>query len=121
MGVSGSSPRRRNGVAAKKPAWPVFLEQLNEPNHMRKPLHRFCLLIAGLIAANAATAQPYSNAVMQLNPYAYWPLQEAAQAQPPGIVATNYGTLGALGNGLYNTWFQPNGTAFYFTNLISHV
>lgn len=41
----------------------------------------------------------YSNAVMSLNPVAYWPLQETNQ--PPSDLATNLGSTGAAYDGIY--------------------
>src|ERR1700756_3992540 len=41
----------------------------------------------------------YSNAVMALNPVAYWPLEETNQ--PPSNLATNLGTAGSVYNGFY--------------------
>ncbi|HVM46736.1 MAG TPA: DUF2341 domain-containing protein [Candidatus Acidoferrum sp.] len=74
-----------------------------------------------LLGGTAARAQTYSNAVMALNPAAYWPLSENV-ATPGLYVATNSGTLGATGNGYYETWYQPfGGTALLPTNVIQHV
>ncbi|HLX70997.1 MAG TPA: LamG-like jellyroll fold domain-containing protein, partial [Verrucomicrobiae bacterium] len=68
-----------------------------------------------LVAAVSARAQSYSNAVQALNPVAYWPL---AESTAPGslYVATNSGTLGAAGNGYYETWWQTNGNPGLLTN-----
>ena len=65
-------------------------------------------------------AQTYSNAVMQLNPVAYWPLNETAQ--PPQVLnltATNSGTVGSAGNGYYGGWYQQSGNQWYLTNNIA--
>lgn len=43
----------------------------------------------------------YSNAVMALNPVAYWPLEETNQP-PPRPFATNEGTAGSAYNGSYS-------------------
>jgi hypothetical protein len=74
-----------------------------------------------LLAGTAAQAQTYSNAVMALSPAGYWPLTE--NVAPPSLyVATNSGTLGAAGNGYYETWYQPfGGTTLLPTNVIQHV
>ncbi|MGH8024799.1 MAG: LamG-like jellyroll fold domain-containing protein, partial [Limisphaerales bacterium] len=74
--------------------------------------------ILALAASGAATwAQTYSNAVMGLNPAAYWPLNETAQ--PPQILdltATNSGSAGSAGNGYYGGWYQASGNQWYLTN-----
>ena len=70
-------------------------------------------------ACATAWAQTYSNAVMGLNPAAYWPLNETVQ--PPQILnltATNDGTLGAAANGYYGAWYQASGNQWYLTNNI---
>ena len=63
------------------------------------------LILAAGTAVRAQTV--YSNAVMALNPVAYWPLAETVAAPAGLYVATNSGTLGAAGNGYYETWYQP--------------
>jgi hypothetical protein len=80
-------------------------------------------------------AQPslYFQAVTNLHPVGYWPMHEV-EAPAPGNIETNYGTLGALGNGYYNDWttlpganariirqvpgpvVSPPDTGTYFTN-----
>ncbi len=77
----------------------------------------FLVFTAGTIA----NAQPYSNAVMALNPVGYWPLQETTTPPSGYYVATNLGTAAAAGNGYYQTWYQPSGTGFFPTNNIIHV
>ena len=74
-----------------------------------------------LLAGTATQAQTYSNAVMALNPVGYWPLSETTQPPFGYYVATNLGSAGAVAPGYYETWYQPNGTAFYETNNILHV
>ena len=78
-----------------------------------------------LAARTTAHAQPYSNAVMALNPVAYWPLSETAPPPFGAYIATNLGTAGTGGNGFYQTWFQcyAVGTSnlYYQTNAIVHV
>ena len=64
------------------------------------------------VLAIAGRAQSiYSNAVMSLNPVAYWPLQETNQ--PPSYdIETNYGSLGAIANMYYastNAWHSQGG------------
>jgi hypothetical protein len=60
-----------------------------------------------------------------LNPAGYWPLSETVQPPFGAYVATNLGTVGAAGNGYYQTWFQKytSGTnvLYYQTNNILHV
>jgi hypothetical protein len=74
-----------------------------------------------LAAGINAQAQSYSNAVMALNPVAYWPLAETVAAPAGLYVATNSGTLGDAGNGYYETWYQPmGGTMLLPTNVIQH-
>lgn len=59
--------------------------------------------IAGMLALPSARAQSaYSNAVMNLNPVAYWPLQESAQPPAPDM-EPNLGSLGAAGNAVYSS------------------
>ncbi|HEV2330432.1 MAG TPA: LamG-like jellyroll fold domain-containing protein [Verrucomicrobiae bacterium] len=62
-----------------------------------------CVIAASavLLAVPAVRAQSsYSNAVMSLNPVAYWPLQESAPA-PTANVETNLGSLGPIANAYY--------------------
>jgi hypothetical protein len=64
------------------------------------------------LATGAVNAQSlYSNAVMSLNPVAYWPLQETTP--PPNYdVETNYGSLGSIANVYYittNAWHGQTG------------
>src|SRR5580698_10385615 len=78
-------------------------------------------LIAALLTAVGAVswAQPYSNAVMALNPAGYWPLNETAQpSMPINLTATNNGSLGATGNGYYGAWYQPSGATWYLDDNI---
>src|ERR1017187_3104129 len=80
------------------------------------------LLLAG---GTAGRSQTYSNAVVALNPVAYWPLNETTQPPFGAYIATNLGTAGAAANGFYQTWFQRYsvGTSnlYYQTNAIVHV
>lgn len=93
---------------------------------MRKRLTAF--LGAGILTlatGHSAHAQSYSNAVVALNPVAYWPLGETVQPPFGAYIATNLGTAGVGGNGFYQTWFQPWNTGtnvlYYQTNNIQHV
>ena len=74
-----------------------------------------------VVASLPAQAQTYSNAVVALNPVAYWPLSETTQPSSAGLyIATNSGTLGAAGNGYYETYWQPDASGV-LTNLNSIV
>jgi hypothetical protein len=65
---------------------------------------------------------PYFNAVTALGPAGYWPLDETNSAGSVYYVASNVGTLGDAGSGIYETWWQPNSSnGFYLTNNINHV
>src|ERR1035437_11065234 len=78
--------------------------------------------VLALAVVTAARAQTYSNAVMALTPVAYWPLAETVAAPAGLYVATNSGTLGAVGQGYYATGYQPfGGTTLLPTNVIQHV
>ncbi|HWI59474.1 MAG TPA: hypothetical protein VNZ22_19760, partial [Bacillota bacterium] len=76
-----------------------------------------------LMAGIAGYAQTYSNAVQALNPVAYWPLTETAQPPVGQYVANNLGTLGTVGNGYYETWWQATASSpvLFNTNNIQHV
>jgi len=78
--------------------------------------------VSALAAASlSARAQTYSNAVVALNPVAYWPLSETTPPPSAGLyIATNSGTLGAAGNGYYETYWQPDASGV-LTNLNSIV
>src|SRR5947209_2034500 len=85
----------------------------------RKLLLGVALASVALAGAVSARAQAYSNAVMALNPSAYWPLNETAQpALPINLTAQNLGTLGTQGNGYYGAWYQASGHTWYLTNNI---
>ncbi len=61
------------------------------------------LMVAGLWHATSATAQsPFFQAVTNLNPIAYWPLQETVQP-PAADVEPNLGSLGAVANAYYSS------------------
>ena len=76
-------------------------------------------LSLGLMIGTAVQAQnnDYSNAVMALNPVAYWPLNETTQP-PAAYIATNIGTLGAQGNAYYNSAYYPLGGGGYFNQTL---
>ena len=78
--------------------------------------------VLACLAAVSAQAQSYSNAVMALNPAAYWPMTETTAPSSDGqYIATNSGSLGAAGNGYYETWWQTNGVSNTLTNMNSIV
>ncbi|HEX4644967.1 MAG TPA: hypothetical protein VH598_05100, partial [Verrucomicrobiae bacterium] len=78
--------------------------------------------VLAFAAALPAPAQTYSNAVQALNPVAYWPLTETTPPSSSSVyIATNSGTLGAAGNGYYETWWQTNGASGVLTNMNSIV
>src|SRR5215469_2099064 len=63
----------------------------------------FSLVIITQLIIPAARAQSaFSNAVMSLNPVAYWPLQETVQP-PAAHVEVNLGSLGAVANAYYSS------------------
>ncbi|HTV40604.1 MAG TPA: LamG-like jellyroll fold domain-containing protein [Candidatus Sulfotelmatobacter sp.] len=64
-------------------------------------LFRVGVAVSAFLLPIALHAQSlYSNAVMSLNPVAYWPLQETTPA-PRYDMETNYGSLGSIANGYY--------------------
>ena len=79
----------------------------NSDNHeqmlTKEMLDRFalvCLTLLLLWTLPAGAQSSYSNAVLNLNPAAYWPLQETAHP-PKANIETNVGSLGALANAYY--------------------
>jgi hypothetical protein len=56
---------------------------------------------------SSLTASTYVDNLLGLNPTAYWPMHETEQPLL-GDVETNYGSLGALGNGYYQDWAGPS-------------
>src|ERR1017187_1008596 len=99
------------------------LQKLKKTNlrhmHIKKILASIALVILALFAATATQAQIYSNAVIALNPDAYWPLQETVQP-PLNYIATNSGTLGPLGiNGYYETWWTVTNSAAAFNTVFT--
>lgn len=86
---------------------------------LSKKITQLAVLSLALTSGIAALAQPYSNAVVALNPVGYWPLNETVQPpQPLNLAAVNFGSLGAAGNGYYGAWYQPSGAQWYITNNI---
>ncbi len=76
------------------------------------------------VTVSASQATPYDAALEQLNPVAYWPLNETNLPPAGQYIATNLGTLGSVANGYYQTWYQPitigiTNTSFA-TNNIQH-
>src|SRR3954468_10578521 len=95
------SPAIKNPRCRRQPIQPI-------QNIMWNKITRGVVsMLLVLVAATGARAQTYSNAVMALNPVAYWPLQETTQPPFGAYIATNIGIAGAAGNGFYQTWFQP--------------
>src|SRR5271170_7960994 len=84
--------------------------------------HSFSILLLALVtvifAVEVRADNDYSNAVMSLNPVAYWPLNETT-APPAAYLATNSGTLGAQGDGFYNNVYYPNGSGYNLFSLFT--
>lgn len=87
--------------------------QLSFKNHPRKSLR---LLSAASALALAVSSVPsawaqsaYYQAVTNLAPAAYWPLQETVQP-PVGDIETNIGTLGQSANAVYSSSRVAKGT-----------
>ncbi|HTB85457.1 MAG TPA: LamG-like jellyroll fold domain-containing protein [Candidatus Sulfotelmatobacter sp.] len=57
---------------------------------------------------SSAQSLLYSNAIVSLNPAAYWPMHDKA-APVAADIETNYGSLGALGTAYYADWSEYNG------------
>ncbi|MDE3068891.1 MAG: hypothetical protein KGJ60_15265 [Verrucomicrobiota bacterium] len=76
----------------------------------RNSLNIMVSALVGLMSASMARAD-YSNAVISLNPVAYWPLQES-NAAPPLYLATNSGTLGTQANAYYNNALYKHGAGY---------
>ena len=85
----------------------------------KKQILGLAIASLALAAATSGRAQPYSNAVVGLNPVAYWPLNETTQPpNPVSLVASNSGTLGAAVDGYYGAWYQASGNTWFITNNI---
>ena len=80
------------------------------------------VMVALALAAGTVTQaqSAYFEAVTNLNPVTYWPLNETTQPPNGQYIATNSGTAGAAGNGYYGSWYQLSGNTFYATNRIQH-
>jgi hypothetical protein len=83
-------------------------------------------LALALMAGQALHGQltsAYFQAVTNLSPAGYWPLNETVEPPPPfsfNNTAANLGTLGAQANAYYGAWYQPSNTTWYLTNNIVH-
>src|SRR5579864_2742708 len=91
---------------------------------MKRSLLNLASYVIVVLAPVLSARADYSNAVVSLNAAAYWPLNETTQ--PPAIyLATNSGSIGALGNGYYNNVYTLSGTNYtlnsYFTGPVSGV
>ncbi|HEY3913191.1 MAG TPA: hypothetical protein VGN61_01790, partial [Verrucomicrobiae bacterium] len=93
---------------------------------MQKKLTIKTVAMALAIAASpvviAQPSSPYFQAVTNLNPAGYWPLNEIVQPPAPfasNYVAANSGSLGTAGNGYYGVWYATNGDSFYVTNNVN--
>jgi hypothetical protein len=74
-----------------------------------KFVRAFVLALLAMIAGiTAEAASVYSNAVMSLNPVAYWPLQETTQPSMADV-ETNLGSLGPVANVYYASTNQSRG------------
>lgn len=63
----------------------------------------FAIGCALLLGGGVSAQDLYSNAVIALNPVAYWPLQETTlPPTSPSTTLTNYGTLGSSEDGILN-------------------
>jgi hypothetical protein len=74
---------------------------------MHKKLSLIILTAITALLSTSVVRADYSNTVTSLKPVAYWPLNETVQP-PPAYIATNSGSLGAEGNGYYETWFNKD-------------
>ncbi|HTB85183.1 MAG TPA: DUF2341 domain-containing protein [Candidatus Sulfotelmatobacter sp.] len=86
------------------------------------------VLISMMVGALALTTRieaqaqsPYFNAVTNLGPVAYWPLNETTQPPAGQYIATNSGSVGTAGNGYYGSWYGVYTNSFYATNHIQRV
>ncbi|HWD92033.1 MAG TPA: DUF2341 domain-containing protein [Verrucomicrobiae bacterium] len=78
-------------------------------------------ILGALLLITGAAAQgqsAYTNAVISLNPVAYWPLTETTPPPASGMyIATNLGSAQAAGNGYYETWWTNASSSFVLTNV----
>ena len=63
-------------------------------------LPRFACAVLFTAAAAWSARADFPSLVLSHNPIAYWQLNETAPASPPLNTLTNYGSLGATGNGI---------------------
>ncbi|HEX3720323.1 MAG TPA: DUF2341 domain-containing protein [Verrucomicrobiae bacterium] len=90
----------------------------------KKSIIKAIAMAAVFAAGSSVQAQPagaYFQAVTNLDPAGYWPLNETAQPPAPfsfNNTADNLGSLGAQGIGYYGAWYQPSNTTWYLTNSI---
>jgi len=68
----------------------------------RKLLHLTSVFLLLLAPAVARAQSAYFQAVTNLNPIAYWPLQETV-TPPMADVEVNLGSLGAVANAYYSS------------------
>src|SRR5438876_11596083 len=67
----------------------------------RTPLLALLCSVAGFLSANLHQARAdYQSAVLAQSPVGYWRLNDAVAA-PANVMATNIGSLGAIGNGTF--------------------
>jgi len=80
---------------------------------MKKPIFSITMSALAIVLSTTGVRadNAYSNAVVALNPVAYWPLNET-NPPPPAYLATNSGTLGAQADGFYDNYYYANGGNF---------
>jgi len=82
---------------------------------MKRSLLNLTSYVIVVLAPMLSARADYSNAVVSLKPAAYWPLNETTQ--PPAIyMATNSGSVGAVGNAYYNNVYHRSGTNYTLTS-----
>src|SRR5437660_11899704 len=70
---------------------------------LRKPVIALLFGMAGFCFANLHQARAdYQSAVLSQSPVGYWRLNDSVAA-PPNVLATNLGSLGAVGNGTFES------------------
>src|SRR5216117_668498 len=68
---------------------------------VRTPVIALICSVAGFLSANLHQARAdYQSAVLSNSPVGYWRLNDAVAA-PANVMATNIGSLGAIGNGTF--------------------
>lgn len=72
------------------------------------------------LTVSSLPTNSYATTIRSLNPVGYWPLTET-NLPPAPPYAANLGSLGAALNGIYGTWWQPNGNYYVPLNFIAHV